>query len=407
VLRSRRMTTLVCSLLLLVGLSTVRASADDSEQSELAALLQDEGLSENGAQALVNALGGTQSITTSDYDACPDANPNKPATYPNIAYKGFKRTPSSASIPIYLDEYDPSGSGPFSVMILVHGGGFWRGCKYELQDVAWEGAGRDPGTVLYKNFVVLNIDYRLACDPFDPNLQSSPILPMCGWPYTRIDLGTGTIGAATHDVQDAVRWVSTEWSTLPGRPAWDGRVVLLGGSAGGTFAYSAVAPSPNVGGAVTVNDLAAWSGALRFDLMSNGHYPCEAGQSNDPTNCSQNENTYLGCNPLVYPDPVCVSAGRYTDASPNAWYTNTSLPHAFFGNGGGGTEGPELIALQSALDFEFTLQTQLLWQNHVQYLKCIVDKPVHGRALRNNVCDDGVTGTVWYRTSKWLYGIPS
>jgi len=81
-------------------------------------------------------------------------------------------------------------------------------------------------------------------------------------------------------------------------------------------------------------------------------------------------------------------------------------PHAVFANGGGPDGShPELVALQSALDFESKLQQQLHWFNHSQYVKSIVNNQDHGRALRSDMCNDDSTGTVWYETSEFLYGV--
>jgi acetyl esterase/lipase len=406
-MRGQRILTVLLGAMLSLWFLPLQARAGDSGSS-LSTQLQSESLSEDGAEALVASMSGSQSYSQSDYDACPPADQSERPTFPDITYKTFIPGGSSTEQPIKLDEYDPPTSitGPFTVMVLAHGGGFWRGCKTTLQDVAWEGSGQDAATVLYKYFIVLAIDFRLACDPSDPNLVGSPIQYLCGWAYPKVDPVTQRWGATIQDVQSAVTWVTSTWSHLSGRPAWDHRVVLLGGSSGGTFAYSAVAPSTNVGGAVTVNAVAGWSGALRLDLMTNGYYPCDPSQSNGPGECQTAHQRYLGCSNATYPNPECVYAGRYSDASPNTWYTNTNLPHAFFANGGGGTGGNELVALQSALDFEGTLTGTLGWHLYTEYVKCIVDQPIHGRALRTQSCDDGRTGTVWYRTSSFLYGVP-
>ena len=111
---------------------------------------------------------------------------------------------------------------------------------------------------------------------------------------------------------------------------------------------------------------------------------------------------YLACSPTVYPDlPACTS--KYIDASPRTWYTNPSLPHTFFANGGGPdpSHPPELISLQSALDFDTTLKA-MGWINGNQYVECIVDNTHHGRGLRFDTCDDHVSGTVWWRTASFL-----
>ena len=413
-----------------LALMFVPATGSWGDQSvDLNALLSDPGLSEAGAQDLVAANPGVP-FTLSSYDQCPTYDTNKPATFRNVQYKTYADGATSKTL--YLDEYYPPTIGDeaiqYTLMILVHGGGYWRSCKDLLQPVAWEASGHVPNDVnLSHYYIVLNIETRLACNPDDPNLEDSPILRMCGWPFTRAEDQSGLIGGTIHDVQDAVEWVTDHWQYLEGRPvsSWNHRIVLLGGSSGGTMVFSSVAPAPEVGGSVAdqVDAVAAWSPSLRLDLTEDGNWPCDEGESVSPNDCIRGESWYyLNCQSSPtheYPDPVCdvdssgYLHGVYTQASPLTFFTSSSLPHAFFANAGGPYEGgasdhPELVSLQSAVDFEGQL-TRNGWHQGTEFDFCIVDNPAvpdppHGRSLRRESCDYPVpvTETVWQRTADFL-----
>ncbi|HEV2452798.1 MAG TPA: alpha/beta hydrolase [Verrucomicrobiae bacterium] len=97
---------------------------------------------------------------------------------------------------LLLDARVPNGSGPFPVLIIVHGGGWMTGDKEG--DIV-------PLVAPYAtNFVWFTINYRLA--------------PKGRWP------------ACFDDLQTAVRWVKQHATEFKGDPE---RIALIGYSAGG------------------------------------------------------------------------------------------------------------------------------------------------------------------------------
>ena len=104
-----------------------------------------------------------------------------------------------------LDASVPDGTGPFPIVILVHGGGWSRGDKGgsstpgDSADITpWFGLLNDA------KFTWFSINYRLA--------------PQNRWP------------ACLEDVQAAIRWVKAHAADYKGDPR---RIVLFGHSAGG------------------------------------------------------------------------------------------------------------------------------------------------------------------------------
>jgi acetyl esterase len=98
--------------------------------------------------------------------------------------------------------YVPLGSGPFPVLVYMHGGGWARRAAVDA---------RVPATRLAEQgFVVVNIDYRLAPE------QPFP--------------------CAVADTVYAARWAATRGRDYGG----DGRVLLGGESAGGNLAAAAI-----------------------------------------------------------------------------------------------------------------------------------------------------------------------
>lgn len=97
---------------------------------------------------------------------------------------------------LFLDAHVPNGTGPFPILIIVHGGGWMAGDKEG--DIV-------PVLAPYAtNFTWFTINYRLA--------------PKSRWP------------ACFDDLQTAVRWVKQHATEYQGDPD---RVALIGYSAGG------------------------------------------------------------------------------------------------------------------------------------------------------------------------------
>lgn len=101
-----------------------------------------------------------------------------------------------------LDANVPDGSGPFPVVIAIHGGGWCAGDKSGKGDFAPALQALTAG-----HFTWFSIDYRLA--------------PTNRWP------------ACFDDVQTAIRWVKAHAAQYKGDPH---RIALLGYSAGGHLA---------------------------------------------------------------------------------------------------------------------------------------------------------------------------
>ncbi|MGD0057917.1 MAG: alpha/beta hydrolase [Verrucomicrobiia bacterium] len=100
-----------------------------------------------------------------------------------------------------LDAHIPDGSGPFPMVIMVHGGGWTSGDKHKDVTVVLE-----PLTKSGK-FTWFSINYRMA--------------PTNHWP------------ACFEDVQTAIRWAKAHATEYKGDPQ---RVALMGYSAGGQLA---------------------------------------------------------------------------------------------------------------------------------------------------------------------------
>ena len=103
---------------------------------------------------------------------------------------------------LLLDANVPDGTGPFPVVIAIHGGGWSRGDKSGTGDFA-------PAlkALTANHFTWFSIDYRLA--------------PTNRWPD------------CFDDVQAAIRWVKAHAAEYKGDP---NRIALLGYSAGGHLA---------------------------------------------------------------------------------------------------------------------------------------------------------------------------
>jgi len=104
-----------------------------------------------------------------------------------------------------LDASVPGGAGPFSIAILVHGGG-WSGGDKRGAEKPGSGADISPwfAPLTAARFTWFSINYRLA--------------PAHRWP------------ACFEDVQTAIRWVKAHAAEYRGDPR---RIALFGHSAGG------------------------------------------------------------------------------------------------------------------------------------------------------------------------------
>lgn len=76
---------------------------------------------------------------------------------PGIAYK---QTPSG---PLLLDAYRPTAAGPHPLVVMIHGGGWHRGGRYDMGLSKW------AGYLAAAGLAVVSIDYRLAPDTTYPD----------------------------------------------------------------------------------------------------------------------------------------------------------------------------------------------------------------------------------------------
>lgn len=94
--------------------------------------------------------------------------------------EGVVYTPAEWPEPLQADLYRPTASGPHAGVLLVHGGGWARGERADMQSIA--------EAVAEAGFVVMNISYRFA--------------PAYRFP------------AQLHDLQQAVRWMRAHAAEL-------------------------------------------------------------------------------------------------------------------------------------------------------------------------------------------------
>ena len=242
--------------------------------------------------------------------------------YDNVVYT------SPNGLNITLDIYLPPatlGNGPFPGLVVVHGGGFWRGSK--------ENWAADAERASASGFVAYAIDYRLACDPINPPAGVDPSL--CGYKAT----------APVTDVQAAIQWVRSN-ASMHGTDA--ANVGVLGGSAGGNIA--GMAGMTGMVGTDKADAVASWSGEVKLPLR-----PLAA------------EVRYVGCKFQRCPS-------QWDLASPH-FFVDPSDPPIYLAN-----STNEIIPLQEATDFR-----DLCVEAGVPVELEILEGTRHERAYKNDV----------------------
>lgn len=142
---------------------------------------------------------------------------------------------------IFLDVYVPNSGGPYPALIMVHGGGWIGSARTGMNTIAEEFALRGP-------FVVFNIDYRMPCDPEDPNLAWLDRNPSLN-PRRSICSETNHIHPVPlEDVRTAMQWVVERGAEYNADVT---RTGTYGESAGAHLAilaavYDGAAPMPDV-----------------------------------------------------------------------------------------------------------------------------------------------------------------
>ena len=179
-------------------------------------------------------------------------------------------------IPLYLDAYQPAGTGPFGAVILVHGGGWQFGERENLAEVARYLADNE--------FAAFTVDYRRS------NREGAHYNP---YP------------AAVQDIRRAIRWVRAHADTYHVDPK---RLGLLGSSAGGQLvSLVGMQGRGRLDSGVRVKAVVAWSGPqdmveLERDGIARARTAVEAF-----TNCTDGlpkcEPILREVSPLTYVDP--------------------------------------------------------------------------------------------------------
>jgi acetyl esterase/lipase len=292
----------------------------------------------NGAQATIDGE-ATQNYLA---DACP-ARSSVPPPDAVAEYREYREHDQSIGhllADIYVpDAFNPPPGG-YPAMVIVHGGNFVGGCRTAMGGIAHDISNRTDYP-----FIVVSIDYRLACAPGE--FEAEEIDVLCGWKFN----DQQEPRAATHDVQHAISWTRDEAGRF-GRP-FSGEVVAVGSSAGGNLVFEAAGWGPDPGylppgGYRTPVGVAGWSGSTQMLNYQDGQYAgvnvCKARlitQQNEDAymQCIHSHTKYLGCpyNPDT-PATLCMLAqpgGTAYNASPYWQYFHRDtalLPPAFIAN---------------------------------------------------------------------------
>jgi para-nitrobenzyl esterase len=124
---------------------------------------------------------------------------------------------------LYLNVYMPKDTGPFPVMLWIHGGAFVSGDG---------GAGYDPSKLVAQGVGVVTINYRLGYFGFFAH------------PELSAEQGGGSGNYGLMDQQAAIQWVKTNIANFRGDPS---NITIFGESAGGLSVNAQIA-SPRAAG---------------------------------------------------------------------------------------------------------------------------------------------------------------
>jgi hypothetical protein len=394
-------------------LMPIAARADTSDtpdgSSEFTGVTTDQGFVPLVDDLWVDENGIATSVSTSGQGGC-QTQPSG-ISYPAQQFTTFRRVPGGQQYPVYLDEYDPipiNNPAAYPALILVHGGGWAKGCRWSDSADAITFARNTPTVMLAQHFIVFAIDYRKACDANDP--ANGDFAYLCGWTWPTTDVDTGQV-AAVQDVLSAVHWVRTVYPTL-GHFNWNGKIALVGGSSGGHISTIASA----LGSDLNQNRpdvVAGFSSHWEMRAMDQGGWGCNAPFSNDYQQCwigtqsggywEGGENPYLGCGLVATWNQACLDNGRYEVSSPEHYfYVNTGQPAQFYAGGGWCTPNPcpELVGYPELTDFD--LKVRGIFQTG-QYRMCKAPTSAHGFELLSSHCTDKpASEKVWNTLDNWL-----
>jgi len=185
--------------------------------------------------------GGTSTLDTSSITK----------KYLNIAYSADSATQK-------LDIYVPEGTGPFPVIIAIHGGAFMMGSK-DSGDMS------SMIKAVNKGYAVVSVDYRLS--------------------------GEAKFPAAINDVQSAIKFVKDNAAQYNLNP---NKVATWGGSAGGNLAALA-GTKGEVANNTNVQAVVDWFGPIYFSTMDQEFASLGAAPAMGSTNTATSPETkYLG-----------------------------------------------------------------------------------------------------------------
>jgi para-nitrobenzyl esterase len=116
---------------------------------------------------------------------------------------------------LYLNVYTPRGTGPFPVMVWIHGGAF----------VSGAGDAYDASKLVAQGVAVVTVNYRLG------------YLGFLAHPALSAEQGGGSGNYGLMDQQAAIQWVKTNIAGFGGDPA---NVTIFGESAGGLSVHAQI-----------------------------------------------------------------------------------------------------------------------------------------------------------------------
>jgi acetyl esterase/lipase len=179
---------------------------------------------------------------------------------------------------VYLDVYRPSATGTFPALIMIHGGGWRSGCRKNVSQLARDAADS-------QGYFVYSVDYRLACMGNEPGIDNE-IKRLCGY-YSNNPVV---------DIREAIKYVRLNGHSyeVTGK-TWNGKVAVLGYSAGGNLALMAAVTGTASNN--TLPDVAgAWSGPTELALLSDdATTACDLAYGPQVTPCKNARAQYVDC----------------------------------------------------------------------------------------------------------------
>jgi acetyl esterase/lipase len=202
----------------------------------------------------------------------------------------YKQTPS---VNIRLNVYEPDGTGPFPAAVVVHGGSFKNGSRWQYAATGKRLA--NSGVVAFV------IDFRMPCHPQDIGPYTDPKL--CHYPFP----------TPVEDIQSATQWVRAHGAQYKAIP---GAVGLIGGSSGGNLVMEAAVTG--IPGDSQADAIVSWSG--QGDLTYRPDYAPGARVNYLDCNYTECPSKWAAASPALIVDPgdapLYLSAGEVETPDP-------------------------------------------------------------------------------------------